>query len=172
MTTNAITWAFVWKHDIFTRENDMWYYTMKGDQCVLFQIYHFEQTTAEMSDQLNTIQTNYNHLQEEVRYSEKWKLWPASRRLKGTRTRTNEIDARKRVGRAIEEGRQTEKVFFSRLMVGFCILAHRLSSRATFSLRPFPLQIFGHAGYNNFCKLKVWRLMRRWITLTPVLFSV
>ena len=33
-----------------------------------FQIYHFEQTTAEMSDQLTTVQTNCNHLEEEVWY--------------------------------------------------------------------------------------------------------
>lgn len=33
---------------------------------LVFQIYTYEQTTAEMNDQLTTIQTNCNQLEEEV----------------------------------------------------------------------------------------------------------
>lgn len=40
------------------------------------QIYSLEQTTAELSDQLNTIQTNFNHLEEEVTHVRKLELLP------------------------------------------------------------------------------------------------
>ena len=40
------------------------------------QIYSLEQATAEMSDQLTTIQTNFNHLEEEVLRVCKLKLLP------------------------------------------------------------------------------------------------
>lgn len=45
---------------------------------IVFQIYSYEQTTAEMNDQLTTINTNYNHLEEEVQRKRNtcanWKL--------------------------------------------------------------------------------------------------